>query len=100
MEFIVADGDEDDPVVSARMVQPSAADIRAALFSSSPINYGAHFILNGSAAGKLVAICTSGPFARPDEPGDFILTIDDEFVRECLSRHAVLEAFLHALRTK
>jgi hypothetical protein len=100
VEFVVADGDEVDPdcVVAARFANPSPDQIRAALLTTLPIEYGAHFILNASGAGKLVAICTSGPFARPDEPGEFLLLVDDELVREGLTRpHSVLDAFLNAL---
>ncbi|MCP3974180.1 MAG: hypothetical protein GY720_06780 [bacterium] len=93
MQFLVADwpdGDEEQTDVQLRLGDPSLADLHAALNAAAPIHYGTHFVLSGSPAGELRAICTSGPFAAPDEPGTFLLYVDDELVTNSATRSQAL----------
>jgi hypothetical protein len=98
MEFLVADLSDDHPEqqVSLRSANPGSAQIRAALLSNAPIHYGTHFILRGS-AGEFAAICTSGPYAAPRTPGEFLLYIDGELVAERASRERALDHILQGL---
>jgi hypothetical protein len=99
VRFVIADAEEDnsDRVVTVDLADPKQADLRSAFLSAAEIDYGAHFILVGAPAGRMVAICTSGPFARANEPGEFLLIIDGEIISKGLSRQEVLTAFLSAL---
>jgi hypothetical protein len=99
MEFVVADlpSDHPDQRVSRRIAEPVAADIRCALFDRQPIHHGTHFILVGGATGELTALCTSGPWAAPDQPGEFLLMVNDELVSERASREQALNHLLAGL---
>ncbi|MBV1905701.1 MAG: hypothetical protein KUG75_06465 [Pseudomonadales bacterium] len=51
-----------------------------------------HLILYGAAVGELSAICTSGPYASSNEPGAFLLMVNDEVIAEYATRNV---AFNH-----
>jgi hypothetical protein len=100
MEFVVSDwpADHEDREVYARVANPDPIQIRAAIFSSSPIDYGTHFILSGSSVGELMAICVSNYRAEPGDRGEFLLYVDDDLVANNVSRERALEHLLTGFR--
>jgi hypothetical protein len=100
VEFVIADGYEDDMerTVHLRATNATEAQLREGFLAPTPIHYGTHFFLSAPDAVVLVAVCTSGPEAAPNEPGEFLLYVDGELAAERASRFTVLEAFSAALR--
>src|SRR5262245_41020299 len=99
MEFVVADlpNGASEQQGFLRIPEPLGAEIRRALFAEEPIPYGVHFILAGSTAGELTALCTSGPWAAPDQPGEFLLYVDGEQVSDGATREQALAHLLLGL---
>jgi hypothetical protein len=100
MVFVAADSDEEDPdrIVFFKADDPTENQVREALLSTAPIHYGAHFSLSGPGSRQLLAVCTSGPTAEANDPGEFLVYVDGTLVTERASRHVVLERFLCVLR--
>lgn len=97
LEFMIAGSAEpegDD--VRLRVAKPSAADVENLLRSPEDVGYGTHYLLRGSGF-SLVAISTTGPVLKADEPGDFLLYSGGLLVNEHAVREEVICTFLEAL---
>jgi hypothetical protein len=95
MKFLVADfpdGDPNQSRVEDRIINPTEKDLRSAFYPGNEIHYGTHFILYGTLIGELSVVCTSGPYAAPDVPGEFLLCTRDEVIAEHVTRDT---AFKH-----
>ena len=98
MELVIASGPEDDPEreVLSSLVDPNPSQVRDSIYAPSLIHYGTHFMLSGSPAGHLGALCTSGPWAASGDRGELILLVDGEVVANGVSRECALDHLLLA----
>lgn len=92
-------GDEEDVLNGSaiRIPNASTADVARVFSDSEQIHYGQHYRLLADGTDELQVICTSGPFAAPHEPGDFLIYIGDRLVGERLSRREVRERLSSAI---
>ncbi len=97
MEFLVAENDTpEDSEVHLRVRNPTPLEIELTMRSSQNIWYGTHYLLRGDEI-SIVAVCTTGPYLKPDEAGEFLLYSNGRLMKEGAVRNEVIDALVAVL---
>jgi hypothetical protein len=97
LEFLVAEnGEPEGDDIRLRMRNPSSFDVEQALRSPDDVWYGTHYLLRGDGI-NIVAISTTGPFMKAEDPGEFLLYSGGHLTKERAARDEVVSVFLAAL---